>query len=53
VVNGDDCVEKVMQVIKGLISRTIFIFHLSKYPYSNKSRDGGINFFIFVPCIFK
>jgi len=33
-----------VQVIKGLISRNVFVFHLSKYLYSNKSRDGGITF---------
>ena len=43
-VNGDDYMEKETQVINGLVSRTIFIFHLSKYLYSNKSRDGGSNF---------
>ena len=43
-VNDGDYVEKEVQVIEGLISRTVFVFHLSKYPYSNKSRDGGITF---------
>jgi len=30
VVFGHDYVEKEMQVIKGLISRTLLVFHLSK-----------------------